>query len=197
MKEIYRKKIFELSPSGKVPALIDNKLGITVVESLAILLHLALRHPDSGLLPVGPVARSLCISAATEMHAGFMALRNHCPMHTLAHCPKKGAAAFARADVQEDVRRLQTLWEGLLTRFGTGKRDSFLFGERPTVADIMYAPVAIRFKAFDPSKKILTPKSQDYIDALLNMDGVKEWIRDSASLSPEFDVSSYENYVAE
>jgi glutathione S-transferase len=192
MKEIYRKKIFELSPSGKVPALIDNKLGITVVESLAILIHLGLKHPESGLLPADAVARALCISAASEMHAGFMALRNHCSMHTLAICSKKGDIAFARSDVQEDVKRLQNLWEGLLTRFGTGKKDSFLFGTRPTIADCMYAPVAIRFKGFDPNKKYLSPKSQDYVDTLLNMDGVKEWIADSKNLSTEFDVPAYE-----
>jgi glutathione S-transferase len=174
--------------------LIDDNVGITVVESLAIVLYLAERYPEAGLLPNDPAARGLSISAATEMHAGFMGLRSHCSMHCTAVASQYGAQALARPEVQEDVQRLQNLWEGLLDRFGTGKKDSFLFGERPTIADIMYAPVAIRFKAYDPHKRALSQKSQDYVDTLLNIEGVKEWIADAYLEGPELDLPQYEGF---
>jgi glutathione S-transferase len=194
VQEEVKREIMKYSPTGKVPALIDDNIGVTVVESLAINFYLAERYPDAGLLPSDPVARALCISAATEMHAGFMALRHNCPHHCTAISSQQGEHAFAKPDVQQDMERLQTLWEGLLSRFGTGNKDSFLFGANPTIADIMYAPVAIRFKGYDPHRRHLSTKSWEYVDTLLNMEGVKEWIEDAKKEGPEMDLPQYEKY---
>lgn len=162
------------------------------MESLAILLHLADRYPEAGLLPSDPVPRALCISAAAEMHAGFVALRSNCPHHCVSIARQHGNVVFSRPDVQEDVQRLQSLWEGLLDRFGTGRPDSFLFGEKPTVADLMYAPIANRFKTYDPDRRQLSAKSQAYLDALSNLEGMKEWTEDARTEGVDLDLPQYE-----
>ena len=60
-----KKRVLKHSPSGLVPALVDKELGITVCESLAIILHLADRYPTAMLLPKDPV----CVSSSIS-HAG-------------------------------------------------------------------------------------------------------------------------------
>ena len=50
----------EVNPHGKVPALIDPEPGAPpVYPSAAILLHLADRHPEAGLLPAAGAARAV------------------------------------------------------------------------------------------------------------------------------------------
>ena len=65
-----------ISPSGKVPCLID---GDTVVwDSLSIAEYLAERH--DAVWPAQGIARTWARSAAAEMHSGFGELRNRCAM---------------------------------------------------------------------------------------------------------------------
>src|SRR3546814_2989683 len=65
------------SPTGQVPVLIDGER--TVWDSLGIALYLADRHP--GVWPQEEAARAWAQSAVAEMHSGFAALRNDCPMN--------------------------------------------------------------------------------------------------------------------
>lgn len=123
------------SPSGLVPVLKDGDL--TIGDSLAICEYLAERFP--GLWPKDPAARALARAAASEMHSGFMALRKACPMALEAE-PK----AVALADeTQKDVRRIVTLWSGLLDRFD----GPFLAGDW-SIADAFFTPVASRFETY-------------------------------------------------
>ena len=55
--------------------------GVVVPETIAIAEELATRHPEVGLWPVEPRARATARVLAAEMHAGFSALRSHCPMN--------------------------------------------------------------------------------------------------------------------
>src|ERR1700730_14632603 len=68
----YRK----ISPTGKVPCLVDGQTVVWV--SLAIAEYLAERH--AGVWPADPRARSWARSAAAEMHSGFGDLRGRCSM---------------------------------------------------------------------------------------------------------------------
>src|SRR5512139_3112938 len=74
-----RELALKFSPTGKVPVLIDGDQHIW--ESLAILEHLAERFPNAKLWPADARARSQARAVASEMHAGFQALRNNCPMN--------------------------------------------------------------------------------------------------------------------
>lgn len=118
------------SPTGQVPVLVDSPL--TVWDSLGITLYLADRH--EGVWPSNPVARAWAQCAVTEMHGGFLALRNDCTMNVGVRVqPKPMSAALER-----DVARLTELWAQGLDSFG----GPFLAGSQFTAVDAFFAPVA-------------------------------------------------------
>ncbi|OHB31302.1 MAG: glutathione S-transferase [Phenylobacterium sp. RIFCSPHIGHO2_01_FULL_69_31] len=123
------------SPSGLVPVLKDG--GLTIWDSLAICEYLAEKVP--GLWPADPVARALARAATAEMHSGFASLRGECPMALEAE-PKPTELSPA---TQKDIRRIVTVWNELLGRFG----GPFLVGEW-SIADAFYTPVATRFRTY-------------------------------------------------
>ncbi|HZF99332.1 MAG TPA: glutathione S-transferase N-terminal domain-containing protein, partial [Pseudoxanthomonas sp.] len=61
------------SPTGRVPALIDD--GLTVCDSLAICEYANERWLDGAGWPRERAARAQARAAAAEMHSGFAALR--------------------------------------------------------------------------------------------------------------------------
>lgn len=127
------------SGAGRVPVLVDGAL--TVWDSLAICEYLAERFPEKALWPRDVAARAVARSAAAEMHAGFQALRNHCPMKFRSSL----AAAPLPPEVQADVGRIVELWEECRGRFGKG--GPFLFGAF-SIADAFYAPVVSRLRTY-------------------------------------------------
>ena len=126
-----------VSRSGLVPALKDGEL--VVWDSLAICEYLAEKFPTAKLWPDDPVARAMGRSAAAEMHAGFQALRQECPM-AIDLEPRQAELSEATA---ESVARITELWNELLGRFG----GPFLLGDW-SIADAFYAPVASRFRTY-------------------------------------------------
>jgi glutathione S-transferase len=138
-------RIRSVSPSGKVPALVD---GETLVwDSLAIMEYLADKFPDKAIWPrdVNARAHARCVSA--EMHSGFQALRGQCQM-TIT---KRFKASKRSPEVMADVARITALWTEARTRFGikaTGAdAGPFLYGSF-TAADGMFAPVVARFHTY-------------------------------------------------
>lgn len=127
------------SPSGKVPALRDGDL--VVWDTLAIMEFLAERHPDKPVWPASPEARAIARSISAEMHSGFQALRNECPMDFVHSLPFPEASDNARAD----IARIVAIWMDCRRRFGGA--GPFLFGPF-SAADAMYAPVASRFTTY-------------------------------------------------
>ena len=75
------------SPSSAPPAPFprsgstEDGRDFALWDTLAIAETLAERHPDRGLWPADPRARALARTLAAEMHAGFRALREACPMN--------------------------------------------------------------------------------------------------------------------
>jgi len=164
--------ILRHSPSGRVPALLVD--GQAIWDSLAILEFLAEAHPQAGLWPQERGARALARSVAAEMHSGFAALREHCPMDLLVHAPM---AELPEA-VAADVRRIVALWRDCRARCGAG--GELLFGQF-TAADAMYAPVATRFRTYLPN---LSPYGDDgtaqaYVDAIFALPAMADWERDA------------------
>lgn len=162
--------ILDHSPAGKVPILYAGDLMIW--DSLAIVEYLAEAHPNAGLWPKDAEARAIARSVAAEMHSGFQALREHCPMDFLASIPRE---EFIEP-VQTNIRRIVAIWQDCRKRFGGS--GPFLFSEF-TSADAMYAPVASRFKTYVPD---LTQFGDDgtakaYIDALFALPAMKEWAK--------------------
>ena len=164
-----RAAILEHSPAGRVPVLHDG--DVTVWESLAICEYLAEQFPDKQLWPADRAARAQARSVATEMHAGFGALRTHMVMNCRKHKPGKGRTA----EVQADIERLRALWTDCRQRYASG--GDFLFG-RFSVADAMYAPVATRFKTYDVE---LDTVSAAYRDTILALPAMRQWYADAAA----------------
>ena len=145
--------------------------GDTMIwDSLAILEYLAEQHPEKALWPSDTDARALARSVSAEMHSGFQALREHCPMKLLAREPKDDLID----PVQVNIRRIVSIWTECRTKFGGS--GPFLFSHF-TIADAMYAPVASRFRTYLPD---LAPFGDDgtaaaYIDAVFALRGMAEW----------------------
>lgn len=68
-----------INPAGKIPVLVDGNLALT--ESAAIVFHIADRFPESGLMPVDPVARAevyrWVFHAVTELEPPLWAIAQH------------------------------------------------------------------------------------------------------------------------
>jgi glutathione S-transferase len=133
----YRTQIASHSPSARVPLLIDGELKIW--DSLAICEYAA-GSTQRGL-PEDHAARAIARSVAAEMHSGFQALRNECPMNVRA----RDRRVPATAELRGDIARIDSLWSDCRTRFGKG--GAWLFGEF-SLADAMFAPVLFRFQTY-------------------------------------------------
>ena len=158
-----RERILEVSPTGKVPVLIDS--DIRVWESLAILDSLADRFPNAGLWPNERAARAHARSVAAEMHAGFAPLRRHCPMNMRR--PVK--ARDLTPEATTDVARINHLWTECRTRFGAG--GAFLFGAFGA-ADAMFAPIVSRFHTYDIG---VDAAASQYMAAIMALPAWQEW----------------------
>src|SRR5664279_4166357 len=75
----FKKTLLALAPSGRVPLLVDD--GFAVWDSLAITEYLAELHPAKQLWPADRRQRARARSLCADMHSGFTALRNRCPMN--------------------------------------------------------------------------------------------------------------------
>jgi len=157
-----RAQILPHSPSGRVPALKTGSLVIP--ESLAICEYLAEAFPGAKLWPEDPDLRALGRAAASEMHAGFRALRVECPMDLA----RPIAAIDLSDEAKADIARIRDLWSDLLGRSG----GPFLLGDW-SIADAFFAPVASRFRTY--AIEAGSPERADYLDRLLNWPDFLEW----------------------
>lgn len=163
-----KEQILAHSPAGKVPVLWAGDLMIW--DSLAILEYLAERHPDRKLWPTDADARAIARSVSAEMHSGFQALREHCPMKLLAVEPK----AELIEPVQANIRRVVQIWKECRRQFGAA--GPFLFSEF-SIADAMYAPVASRFRTYIPDLAAFGDDgtAAAYVEAIFALPALAEW----------------------
>lgn len=150
------------SPTGLVPCLVDGEQ--TVWESLAIIEYIAEAHPE--LWPAERSARAWARSAASEMHAGFSALRNECPMTVGLRIQLHNVSDGLR----DNLARLDELWRDGLDRFG----GPFLAGSEFTAVDAFYAPVAFRIQTYNLP---VTEAVRSYANHLLTLPGMQTWQR--------------------
>jgi glutathione S-transferase len=156
----YRK----LSPSGKVPCLVD---GARVVwDSLAIVEYLAEWHGT--VWPADSSARAWARSAAAEMHSGFAELRNRCSMS----CGIRMRLKDIPLGVARDIGRIGALWNDGLGRFG----GPFLSGKAFTAVDAFFAPVAFRIQTYGLP---VDAASAAYATRLLGLRSMREWYADA------------------
>ncbi len=170
-----RAENLKYSANGKVPALHDG--DVRVWETLAILEYLNERFPDAGLWPADPVARALARSISNEMHAGFAAFRNECPMNLWR--PVETRKLSPQAEL--DRARVEAIWRETRARYGQG--GPFLFGTF-TNADAMFAPMATRFRTYG-IKADGEPRA--YVDTIHNLPSFQRW--HAAALAETWEIS--------
>jgi glutathione S-transferase len=165
-----------VSPTGKVPVLVDDDL--VVWDTLAIAEYLAERFPECELWPHDQADRARARSICAEMHSGFTALRSACPMNIEAHLPDTGALIWRdNPGVRADVTRLVALWRESLEKSG----GPLLFGNF-SVADAYFAPLCTRLITY------ALPLPDDiaaYVHRVCALSGIKAWM-DQARAEQDF-----------
>ena len=157
-------EITQRSPSGRVPVLEHG--GIRVWDSLAICEYLAERFPEKRLWPDDTATRAEARSISAEMHSGFQALRQNMFMNIRRSRPGVGRTP----ETLQDIERIVAIWNSCRARFGAG--GPFLFG-RFSIADAMYAPVALRFRTYAVNPD---GAAGDYAATLLALPAMQEWM---------------------
>lgn len=171
-------EITQHSPAGKVPVLIDG--DIHVWDSLAICEYAIERLGLPGW-PAETKARAQARSLVAEMHSGFGALRNQCPMN----CRRAPALLAHDAAAAADIRRVDAIWT--YCREQSAAHGPGLFGDWSLV-DAFYAPVVLRFHRFclpcsEPARR--------YMDAVLDLPAMQEWVmaaQQETEVLPQFEV---------
>ena len=158
-------KLLERFAPAKTVPVVRTPDGQIIMESLAIAEELASRHPDARLWPNDPKARAVARSVTAEMHAGFTALRSHCPMNlrvSYEGCAPPDA-------VLADLARLQSVWAW--ARHASGSQGPWLCGDY-SAADAFYAPVASRIATYNLP---VSPAAMDYVQAHLTHPSFRRW----------------------
>lgn len=172
----FKQRLGPISPSGKVPVLVDD--GFAVWDTLAIAEYLAEKFPQHHLWPTAPQARARARSVCAEMHSGFSALRSACGMNVEAALPEVGRLIWRdKPAVRADVERLVEMWSALLAEH----QGPMLFGDF-SIADAYYAPVCMRLATF----QLPVPAHiAAYVERVRTLPGVRAWI-DGALVEHDF-----------
>lgn len=176
-------KLAEVSPTGRIPVLIDN--GFRITDTLAIAEYLWEKAPDCAIWPQDPQVRAAARMISCEMHAHFAELRAALPMNLVKRWPiangvPSNVKLLDRPGVREQITRIETIWRE--TRRDFGGSGPFLFGETYGFADAMYAPVASRFRTYSVP---LADDSEEYATANLGHPFVQEWINGAEAQADE------------
>jgi glutathione S-transferase len=164
-EEFYR-EIVKYNPAQKVPTLVDE--DVIVWDSLAICEYINDVYLDGLALPRDPKNKAKARSIAAEMHSGFNAVRNELPMNIRAtRFVELSENALA------DIKRIDQIWADQMKTLGGDS--GWLFGEW-SIADMMFAPVVMRFKTYDIA---LSPEATSYLNFVLSDADLNRWIEDA------------------
>lgn len=172
----FKQAALALNPVGKVPVLVDTQVrddsgeALVVWDSLAMVEYLAERFPDAPVWPRDPARRARARSLCAEMHSGFAALRQHCPMNIEADLPEVGALIWRdQAAVRADVARIDAAWCEALAASG----GPMLMGEFSAV-DAFFGPVVMRLRTYHlPVSKT----AEAYMQRVLALSSVQAWVQ--------------------
>lgn len=154
-----------LTPAAKVPALIDEE--IAVWDSLAILEYVNERYLEGRCWPETAAEKAKARAVACEMHSGFFALRNELPMNCRANRRVELSDEAVR-----DIQRIDAMWSEQMA-IHDGR---WLFGDW-SIADAMYAPVALRFKTYGIQ---LSERAAQYQQTVLSSPAIQTWLEQAA-----------------
>ncbi|MBE3639132.1 glutathione S-transferase family protein [Mangrovicoccus algicola] len=157
-----RQELLLLSPTVRVPRLAHD--GVEVWDTLAIANYLHDTFPDAGMFPADRKARAHCRAISGEMHSGFFNLRSALPMNIKA----RHAAFKVFSGARPDIAHVKEIWGDCLRAYG----GPFLFGDAPSVADAMFAPVCTRFRTYAVE---LEPPLAAYCRTIFDWEPMRDW----------------------
>lgn len=162
----FKQALEGIGAPGKVPVLVDE--GLVVWDTLAIVEYLEEKFPGLGVWPADTRDRARARCLCAEMHAGFGALRNLCPMNLEASLEAVGRRLWPeQAELRADVSRIERLWGDSLQASG----GPFLFGAF-SAADAYFAPVATRLRTYQLP---VGREAAGYVDRVLALPSFQDW----------------------
>ena len=164
------------APNAQVPCLKHDRGGgqvDTIWDSLAIAEYLAERH-DGGW-PEDENARTWARCASAEMHGGFAPLRNLCTMNVGV----RATLHDIEPGLQRNIDRIGELFAQGLDKFG----GPWLAGERFTIVDAFYAPVAYRVRSYDLD---IGAAGRVWVDHIIDHPAMREWERQALAEPQRF-----------
>jgi glutathione S-transferase len=166
----FKASLSSISPTGKVPVLVDGDLAIW--DTLAIAEYAAEKFTEKNLWPRAAKQRGIARSVCAEMHSGFGHLRSHCPMNIEADLAHIGALVMRdKPGVLSDLNRIIQMWSGLLK----DSNGPMLFGEF-SAADAYFAPVCMRISSY----KLTVPNHiAAYVERVKGLSSVQSWVADA------------------
>jgi len=166
----FSEAIARVSPAGRVPVLLSD--GLAVWDSMAIIEHVRRNHAGAVDWPALERLRAWAQSISFEMHSGFLSLRDELPQNIRAR--RKIDQRRLSDTCQTQIGRIDRIWSECRDRNG-GDGD-WLFGGF-SIADVVFAPVALRFLTYSIDVSEL---SRRYIDTVRGLDSVKQWTAEAA-----------------
>jgi glutathione S-transferase len=164
----FKQRMLQVAPTGRVPVLVDD--GLVVWDTLAIAEYLAERTPQHALWPRDSRQRARARSLCAEMHAGFSALRSHCPQNIDASLPAVGRRVMQEQPAaRSDLQRVESLWTEALDASG----GPFLFGAFGIV-DAYFAPVCGRVHTYALP---VNATAAAYVERVFTSPGVSAWVQ--------------------
>ncbi len=163
--EDFYKTLEGITPTAKVPTLVDGYA--TVWDSLAILEYVNEQYLQGRAWPSNSIERAKARAIASEMHSGFFDLRNKLPMNIRAR-----RKVDLTDGVCKDIARIDAIWAEQAKLYPNG----WLFGEW-SIADAMYAPVALRFQTYGIK---LSESAKAYQQKVLASESLKQWLEEAS-----------------
>jgi glutathione S-transferase len=157
-------KLGPYSPSLKVPVLLHNET--TVWDSLAICEYISEQLLDGKGWPIHPRKRANARSICSEVHAEFPLLKKDWPMNC-----KASVKLFTSEKITDEIARIDAIWSCCRRKYR--EDGEYLFG-RFSIADAMYAPLAVSFQSYGAK---LSMEAQRYADTLRSNAFVQEWVQ--------------------
>lgn len=154
-----------LNPQGRVPTLIVD--GQAVVETAAILMLLAERHPEAGLAPApGAPERAAYLQTMVFLTNNLMpAFRNW------FYAATDGDPVGAEAIAERSRVQLEAAWTQLDAQLADGRR--YILGPRKSVADHLLTMLT-RWSRNMPRPATDWPCLKRYVDAMRQDPGLRE-----------------------
>jgi glutathione S-transferase len=159
-----KEELLKYSPSGKVPALLDD--DVTVWDSLAICEYVSEHYPGKQCWPKSRSTRAAARSISYEMHSSFFSIRNTLPMN----CRKRLVFKDISASLQSDINRVCNIWHQCRQLHAID--GPFLFGKF-SIADAMYAPVVLRFQSYGIE---VGETEKEYMHSIISLSSLTEWV---------------------